>query len=535
MKVSLKFAIFAMICCWQTAPGWAAGRLELRAVDKETGEPLAARVHLLSGQGKPYRPSKMKGGIASGDYIVFGDKLVLDLPNGRYSFVMEHGPEYRVMSGHFDIQNFADDSKTIELTRFCDMAKEGWFSADLDVQRQEVELKQLMQAEDLHVTPLITWTNTKNIWEKRPLPKQVVNQFGDSYVYSLMGGQWKLSGNTLGLFRLEQPIELPADFVKAVGSDKKLSDKKLDPIGSLPLIPLIESVRTEQRGWIDAGAPFARDLPIWIAAGVVDSIQVLNSHVQRQSTIANEAGGWPRDLTLFPGSHGNGRWSQEVYYHLLNCGLRIPPTAGSGSGTNNNPVGYNRVYAYLGKSSEDDSPSKLTWDGWWDALRSGRVSITNGPLLRTEVEGEPPGHVFRGDAGQTLELAIALTLSTRDKIRYLDVVKNGRTEISVSLDEFKKAGAKLPPLKFTESGWFVIRAVTDVVPTYRYASTGPYFVDIGYQPRISRKSAQFFQDWTNKRGEEIVKDNNAAAESVKQSIAKAQQYWQALLEKATAD
>ncbi len=68
-------------------------------------------------------------------------------------------------------------------------------------------------------------------------------------------------------------------------------------------------------------------------------------------TSTNEAGGLPRDTLLFPKPWGNGRWSQELYYHLLNCGLRIPPTAGSGSGANNNPVGYNRFYVNISNPS----------------------------------------------------------------------------------------------------------------------------------------------------------------------------------------
>ena len=46
---------------------------------------------------------------------------------------------------------------------------------------------------------------------------------------------------------------------------------------------------------------------------------------------------------------GNGYWSQEIYYHLLNCGLRLPPSAGSASGVLPNPVGYNRVYVHVGQ------------------------------------------------------------------------------------------------------------------------------------------------------------------------------------------
>ena len=44
---------------------------------------------------------------------------------------------------------------------------------------------------------------------------------------------------------------------------------------------------------------------------------------------------------------GVGYWVQEIYYHLLNCGLRVAPSAGSASGVLPNPVGYNRVYVHL--------------------------------------------------------------------------------------------------------------------------------------------------------------------------------------------
>ncbi len=307
----------------------------------------------------------------------------------------------------------------------------------------------------------------------------------------------------------------------------------------------MEKARRDQNLWVDAGALFARDLPIWIAAGQIDSVQLANRHLEREGFVDNEAGGWKRDPVLFPKPYGNGRWSQEIYYHLLNCGLRIPPTAGSGSGANNNPVGYNRLYVHVdadaadGENAAPANAEKVTWDRWWDALRAGRVTITNGPLIRTSVEGHLPGHVFKSDAGQSIELLIALTLSTRDKIRYLDVIKNGRSEIEANLDEFKAAAGKLPPLKFNESGWFVVRAITENDKTYRYATTAPYYVEIGYQRRISRKSAQFFLDWTNARAAEIAKDGGGAdSESMqvaRQAVEKAQTYWNAILAKANAE
>ena len=102
-----------------------------------------------------------------------------------------------------------------------------------------------------------------------------------------------------------------------------------------------------------------------------------------------------------------------------------------------------------------------------------------------------------------------------------------------------RPAAKLPPLKFTESGWFLVRAVTENAQTYRYASTGAYYVEIGYQPRISRRSAQFFLDWTNKRAAEIAEavknDDSPAAQTAKRYLEQAQAYWQGLLDKSNAE
>ena len=48
------------------------------------------------------------------------------------------------------------------------------------------------------------------------------------------------------------------------------------------------------------------------------------------------------------------------------------------------PIGYERVYAYLG-----DRP--FNHDNWWDAFRAGRTVATNGPLLFMTVDGKLPG------------------------------------------------------------------------------------------------------------------------------------------------
>src|SRR5262249_2852721 len=155
--------------------------------------------------------------------------------------------------------------------------------------------------------------------------------------------------------------------------------------------------------WIDAEKPFWWDFPAWVAHGAVDSVGIANNHMNRRGMYkGDEAWGRPRDKARLKGPRGNGYYSQEIYYELLECGLRLPPSAGSASGVLPNPVGYNRVYVKVG----DDR----SYPAWWSALRAGRSFVTNGPLLRVEAGGSPPGHVFRTDAAHPLTLPLTARL-----------------------------------------------------------------------------------------------------------------------------
>jgi hypothetical protein len=485
----------------------ADGQLLLSVVDKETGQPIACRIHLQNANGRPVR---IPGTVAWGDHFDFSGKVLLKLPIGNYTFVMERGLEYLDMTGHFRIEHFADDSKQIELHRFCNMAKEGWWSGDLDVQRPDKDLPLLMQAADLHVAPLTTFSNAKTEWSRRALPANPLVESDGNRYYHLLGGEDQTPGGLMAYLNLSKPLDLKMPS----------PDSPLDHVAD---------ARRQEGAWIDARSASAWDLPIWVALGRIDSVEVNDREFVRDpgpAPMPAIPGERPRDRQQFSPPLGIGRWSQRVYFHLLNCGLRIPPTAGSGSGVSFNPAGYNRVYVYCGE--------QFSYENWWAGLRAGKVVITNGPLLRPTVEGEPPGHVFKAATGEKVDLEIALTLSTRDKISYVEIVQDGRVIHEVRLEELQKAEGKLPHVGFDKSGWFLVRAVADNSKTYRFAMTAPYYVEIGDEPRISRTSVQFFVDWLDER-EKQVKIDAAVHDATLAELHKARDYWQALLSKANAD
>ena len=506
----MRFAIFVAASAFLLGPAGqmlsaSTGQLVLTVVDKDTGKPIACRMHLVGPKKKPFKPDKVPFWH---DHFAVPGKIVLRLPIGEYAFVIERGPEYYNYDGHFTINHFADDSQQIDLKRFIDMSADGWWSGDLDVCRPARDIELLMAADDLHVAEVITWRNDKNTWGGQ-LPKEPVVRFDGNRYYHLLAGVSARSGTELLLLNLSAPLKLPAADVEYPSVMKYLSE-----------------AREKGDLWVDASKPFWWDLPMLVAAGQIDSIEIAHSHIGRDAVIPNEAGGRPRDRSRYPDPWGNAQWSQHIYFQLLECGLRIPPTAGSGSGESPNPVGYNRVYVHV--------DGELTYQKWWQGLRAGRAFVTNGPLLNPSVEGELPGHVFQAEASAKPEFEIGLTLSTREPIGYVEIVKDGNVEHSIPFDTYAKSG-KLPKLQFDRSGWFLIRAVTDLPKTYRFAMTGPYYVEIGHQRRISKSAAQFFLDWVYQRAKQIKLADPTQQREVFEWHRQARDFWQDVLSKANAD
>jgi hypothetical protein len=434
--------------------------------------------------------------------------VTLSLPSGGYTFEIERGPEYVNVTGSIAVIDGAEDAKEIVLRRAADMASEGWWSGELHVHRPIADIELLMRSEDLHVAPVITWWNQRSEWTSKPLPQEPLVRFDENRFYHLLAGEDEREGGALLFFNLSRPLAVATKNREHPSPMEFLKQAK------------------EAGGWVDIEKPFWWDVPIWLASGQVDSIGLANNHMQRSKMYEGEAWGKSRDATRLPPPLGNGQWTQEIYYHVLNCGLRIPPSAGSASGVLHNPLGYNRVYVFVGE--------EFSYERWWQGLKAGRVMITNGPLLRPFVGGKLPGHVFKASAGGEVVLDAVINLTTRDKVTAIEVVENGRVKHSLRVEDLVKQKGELPALVFKESGWFLIRAVTDNEKTFRFASTGPYYVEIGNRPHISRTSAHFFLDWVNERRERVkLEDPQQRAEVLKYHD-EARRYWEDTVAKANA-
>jgi hypothetical protein len=468
----------------------ADGQLRLDVVDAQTGQPMAARMHLKNARGRGVGPSPSGQFRVGADFFYIDGTMTLPLAAGQYSFEVEAGPEFRTIYGNFEIERHADDRKRIEMHRIANLAAEGWWAGDVDaVGRALDECPLAMRAEGLHVLPLLTWSGdgkefieAQTSFPPARRPKRPV-ALNERLAYGFLAARDEGIGGALLMFgNKEAPGQLRRESPAAPSSRAVVE-------------------RFHQEGVkIAARVPYPWDLPMWLASGKLDAISLIHHHARRDTTLDDEKDGRVRDRGLYGGKSGNGRWSEAVYHHALNCGLRIPPAAGSGEvgeGDAASPIGTNRVYVDCGDA--------FSYDRWWEGLTAGRVFVTNGPLLRPRVQGRSPGHVFRIGDGGRLSLEIGLRLAITTPVEYLEIVKNGEVDISERLSDWKNKQGRLPPLEFDDSGWFLVRAVTTDKRKHQLASTGPYYVEKNGRPRISRRSVQFFLDWITAASDRIRK------------------------------
>lgn len=491
-----------------------ADTLNVRVVD-ETRQPTACRIHLTDDDDVAHYPDDLP---SYRDHFVCPGAAQLSLSPGVYQYIIERGPEYAPVAGSVEITAGEASTASAQLKRIANMAKRGWWSGDLHIHRDVAETPLHLQAEDLHIGPVITWWNERNAWREQSVPGTTLRRVDGNRFYDVMAGEDEREGGALLYFGLQEPLPLPGDA-------------RQHPEFPSPM-RLVELARQRENVWIDIEKPFWWDVPLWLASGKMNSIGIANNHMCRSTMLNNEAWGKSRDRERLSSPTGNGYWTQEIYYHILNSGFRTPPSAGSASGVLPNPVGYNRVYVHLGP--------EIDYRQWWRGLAAGRSFVTNGPLLICRTNGEFPGYVFQSETDENLSLHVELI--SWDHVPAIEIIHNGQVVQTIPLargpdEQFTKATVHVD-LHVRETGWFLVRAITDRTDTFRFASTAPFYVEVGgVKSRRSRTSIDFFLQWLEQRIARVPAKLSDASQlrAVLAHHEAAQHSWRQLLKRANAD
>lgn len=440
-------------------------RVQIREAEKTELTP--ARVHLLDDKGKAYYPEKCLAYKPDGHFTVEGE-FQISLPVGEFSILIEKGKEYHPIYDKLKIQKGEDHHVECELSRWINMAELGWYSGDLHIHRPLNDMAQLVLAEDLNVAPDITVWNERNHWVGGEIPQDKIVVVDETHAYSIMAQEDERGGGAVMIMNMDSPIDLglasrwhPANFAYCRAA--------------------------HERGLIvDQEKPFWWEAPVNVALGGVDTIGILNNHIQRAEIMDNEAWGKARDRERYPDYRGFVQNVLDLYYRYLNLGLKLPISAGSASGVLKNPVGYNRLYVHLGH--------QFSYERWFRGMKAGLAFVTNGPMLFFSIDRCELGSTLEVPPEQKYHGKASLNVISQTALDSAEIIYNGEIIREFSAGNSSEIKQEFD-ISLDSSGWVTARAFEKNDNTIRFAHTNPVYFQIGLPMKPKRDAALYYLEW----------------------------------------
>lgn len=356
--------------------------LALAIVDDVSGKPLPARFQLQV-DGDDYTPPGLgdrgvrvevrhakKRQRAAFLYSRGQGTVFVPLPGsaGSGTVTVSHGFEYQPILQDFRLHGRAEARVTVRLRRWIDLPSKGWYGADahlhfdrLSAERDEDWLT-VQAADGVAHGHFLTLKggNLPGLWARQ-------YAHGPAGVAQAAKGRWIRAGteyrdrmqghvSLLGPTQLISPVSTGGIGVPSVDENfPPLHDvmQHARDLGGLVGIAHGNALGRQPTGLLDA------------ALGAADFVEIANTH----------------------------RIDLDAWYLLLNCGIMLPPAAGTD--LPNNPfrdpwqplLGETRMYV------QTDTPSDF--EAWKSAVRAGAVVVSSGPWLELDVAGVGPGGTVR--------------------------------------------------------------------------------------------------------------------------------------------
>ena len=222
----------------------------------------------------------------------------------------------------------------------------------------------------------------------------------------------------------------------------------------------------------------AKELPVDVALGKVDSIDVMGS---------------------------NHEANLPLWYRLLNCGFRIPASAGTDCFLNrivSKLPGSDRVYVRV------EGP--FTYRALDRELKAGRTFVTNGPMLEFDVSGK--GRRRDDPApGRAMTVRVRATARSQYPLDRLEVVLSGQVVATVEAGKGETSISIDRDVPIAESGWLAVRVGGPAHPDHPaptlFGHTSPVYLDVPGKPVAAKADAEYFLKWID-RLDSAVQERN---------------------------
>lgn len=464
------------------------GHVRVKLVDEQTGEQIAGRIYNKAADGKTYVPDDAyhRLGRMNEHFFHTDGAFMLTVPAGSFMIEAMHGFEYYPEAR--TVQITANDTLdlTIALHQFADLKADGWYSGSNHVH--------MNYAGNLHNTPenLVYMAAAEDVGVIGEMICNKDNRILDYQYFT--GEEHHLTNDKHVLFFNEEYRPPFYGHVSLINLTEHLISPFVTGYEGTAIESLYPSNTDMFRLARKQGALGAYVHPFW------------GSRDPLEGNLGN-AKAFPVDVALGTVDYhelvsGAGWAAYDVWHQVLNNGFKMPAVGGEDAISSLHQtaiIGQMRAYAYM--------EGGLSWDGWLDAIRSGALFVTNGPLVRMTVNDKMIGETIQlgADGGEVLVEGIVESIVPLDQI---ELVVNGRRipvdtyeKMPSVKGEFKARFSK--SVRIQQSSWITLQAsnaqafhpIDDIFPQ---ATTNPIWVMVGDQPVRSAVSAEYFIRWIDK-------------------------------------
>lgn len=497
-------------------PGPAKGTLSLRANGKDAAaevafdvRPLArlkvklaepARVYLTGPDGLAYAPaghiSRMTAMSAEYYFYAPAGEFELDVPAGRTTIEAVRGIEYEPVQAVVETKPGQVNMATLAPKRWIHMAREGWYSSDAHIHANySAAHHQTISAEDIRLQTFAEDLNYSNL--------MVANSIG-AFVHDEQYFEGKPH-------RLSSPAHVMqwAEEMRNNGPYGHMCFYNLKTL----VEPLYTGFRNT-RYWEDYPANYTQAKAARAQGGAVTYAHPTRSAVFETSSAAE----LPVDLALGEVdamdvlANTDEITSMELWYRLLNCGLRLAISAGTDAFTNvadHYIPGGGRVYGWSGE--------RLNTAAWLDSYKRGRSFASNGPMISLKVDGREAGSELKFPAGSR-KVVVEGTLRTKLPVDRLELIVNGKVAAAL-----ERGPSFRREITLESSSWIALRALG---PWHRmvvndkqvFAHTSPVYVHLGDAPMVVAEDARFYREWVEKLIAKVQRNGRFANEERRKEV-----------------
>lgn len=501
----------------------------------DKGEPTAARVRVTGKDSVYYAPvghttdfpiTEEQGDIGKGGDVMLDNNRRFAYVTDTFHVVVPQNDSIKIelVKGYvynfFDTTLFVSDNTpaiTLQLHKwFYFPAGQEWYSGDVHTHQIDSATALLeMKAEDVNVCNILISDFTDDQASFRGAPEPISDSLHIVYLNQEYRQPELGHINLLNLKKLIEPVKTMRQYQYPLNIEAM--DKAHSQGGHV--------------SWAHFAAYPALEGPLAIVLKKVDAVELLCTIDPFDEPVF--VSGVVPDLRMNSGL--------RLWYRLLNCGLKIPASAGTDKMNNWVTVGANRVYASIN--------GKFNYQSWIKALDKGNTFISNSPIIFCTVDGKTAGDEIK--TGYPKKIKIVAEVYCQLPLDRLEIVTGGEVIAQKIIDEGEHHAKLEIEYTASKSTWVAARAhmfnekdlkrgvsfakrrdvgggttlfnryYGTLRPETPFAHTSPVYVTVANKPVRSPEDARYFVRYLQNAIDWLQKSGSFPSDAAKQEVLKA--------------